>query len=390
MRARLVLLVFLGTAGPVLGTAGPDDLLAQERLERDRLHKRAVELSTGITMAYLEAGDSPGEPVIFLHGFTDTSRSFFPTMERLAALEPRLRLLAPDQRGHGASSMPSPERCRPAPERCFRPADLAADVLAFMDALGISRAHVVGHSMGGAVAQEIALTSPGRVGRLVLIGTWASIEGHPVVTEFLLAGQIEGPWREALVARGHAFPDDVYELTPRDVPGAEGWIASSWVVDPVADPAFLAAVLPETARTPLGTWIGVARALNEVDNREALAGLAVPTLVLWATQDGASLESDQAILRAALDSAARACRLEYFWKAYGRAPLPPSGQQESDIGHNLQWGAPAAVATDIAAFLRDGRPTEDLTFADPDDVRRLRTAPGAARIVQGRGEGCRS
>jgi pimeloyl-ACP methyl ester carboxylesterase len=216
------------------------------------------------------------------------------------------------------------------------------------------------------------------------------MKNHPVLTDFLLADLIEGPWRKALTGQDRAFPDDVYELTPLDVPDAMAWIAESWVVDPVADPDFVAAVLPETARTRLGTWIGVARALNVVDNRERLAHLTVPTLVIWATQDNVSLESDQAILRAALDSAAQACRSAYFWKPYGRSPLPPSGLQETDIGHNVQWGAPAAVATDVAAFLREERPTDDLFFADPDDVHRIRTTSGRAEIVEGRGTGCES
>jgi pimeloyl-ACP methyl ester carboxylesterase len=348
--------------------------------------KRTLELSTGITMAYVEAGDPRGEPVILLHGLTDTSRSFFPMMEHLVALDPGLRILAPDQRGHGASSMPSPERCRAAPEECFRPVDFASDVIAFMDALRIQKAPVVGHSMSGVIAQEIALTSPERVGRLVLLDTWASSRDHPTFKDFLLTGLLEGPWREALVAQGRAFPDDVYELAPVDIPDAKRWLAANWVADPVADPDFLAAVLPETIHTRLGTWIGVSRALNTVDNRERLARLAVPTLMIWATQDNMSFESDQAILRAALDSAARACSTEYFWKAYGQATLPASGLQETDIGHNVHWGAAAGVAADVFAFLREGRPTRDLFFADPEDVRRVQRVAGGARIVEGGGE----
>jgi hypothetical protein len=99
-----------------------------------------------------------------------------------------------------------------------------------------------------------------------------------------------------------------------------------------------------------------------------------------------SFESDQAILRAALDSAARASGTEYFWKAYGRATLPASGIQETDIGHNVHWGAAAGVAADAMAFLREGRPTRDLFFADPEDVRRVQRIADGARIVEGGGE----
>ena len=347
--------------------------------------KRTVALSTGITQAYVAAGDSSGEPVILLHGYTDTGRSFYPMMQHLLALRPDLRLIALDLRGHGASSMPPPESCRAAPERCFRPVDFAADVLALMDRIGIRQAHVVAHSFGSLVAQEFALAHPDRVRRLVLIGSFARALDHPAWKDFMLSGVIEGPWRDALVRRGLAYPDDVYELTPLAVDsGMEAWMLANWVTEPVADSAFLAAIAPETARTRLGTWIGVARAVLAVDHTERLKDLRVPTLVIWATQDAFFPESpDQELLRAALDSAAARCGAGSVWKRYGKRPLPPSGLPEDEIAHNVQWGAAAAVAADVAAFLReDGAPTRDLYYADPENVHRVLTAEGEATLIE--------
>ena len=103
------------------------------------LSKQRIELTTGIDMAYAETGPPAGEPGIFLRGFTDTSRSFWPTIQHLAGLRPDLRLIALDQRGHGDSSMPDPAACRAAPERCFRMVDFASDVIAFMDEKGIEQ-----------------------------------------------------------------------------------------------------------------------------------------------------------------------------------------------------------------------------------------------------------
>lgn len=365
----------------------PGSLAAQEA---PSFVKQRVNLPTGISMAYVEAGDPQGEPTILLHGLTDTSRSFWPTIQHLADLRPDLHIFALDQRGHGDSSMPDPENCRAAPERCFRPADFAADVLAFMDAKGVRRAHIVGHSMGSLVAQELALENPQRVGRLVLIATAARTRDHAVIGEFLLAGLIEGDWKEALVEKGFAFPDDVYERTALDAdPEVRRWLAENWVVEVTADPAFLAAVLDETARIPQGTWIGVVRAMNAFDNTERLTTLGVPTLVLWPIQDVTFTAADQDELRRSLDAAVRSCRTLYFFKTYGRKPLPASGLQEDDLGHNVQWGAAEAVARDLAAFLReDGAPTPDLPYADPEDVRRVLVAPAEAAIITGEGEGC--
>ena len=367
--------------------SGPGVLSAQNGTS---IPKQRVDLPTGISMAYVEVGDPAGEPAIFLHGFTDTSRSFWPTIRHLADLRPDLRIFALDQRGHGDSSMPDPEACRAAPERCFRPADFAADVLAFMDAKGIDRAHVVGHSLGSLIAQELALDTPERVRRIVLIASAARTAGHPVVTDFFLADLIEGPWKGALADKGIPFPSGAYELTALDAdPDAEAWMAENWVVEVTADPSYLASILEETLRIRIGTWLGVARALTEFDNRERLKTLAVPALVIWPTQDAVLQASEQAELRASLDAAAQACLTRYHYKEYGRKPLPATGIQEDDLGHNVQWGAPEAVARDLAAYLHeDGEPTPDLPYADPEDVRHVITAPGEARIHIGTGEGC--
>ncbi len=342
-------------------------------------------------MKYVEAGDPSGEAVILLHGITDSSRSFYPMMEYLVALRPDLRLFALDQRGHGESSLPAAPECRSAPERCFRPVDFAADVLAFMDWKGIERAHVVGHSMGSAVAQQLALDRPERVRRLVLIGGFASSVDNSALRDFILAGLVESPWKDALVGKGYRFPEDAYERTPLDAdPNAESWMLQNWVFDPSADPEFLRTVASETARTPIGTWLGAARALLAFDDRERLTAITVPTLVLWPTQDSFFPYTPyQADLIASLDRAARGCNTSYVFKRYGTKPLPASGLQEDDLGHNLQWGAPEAVALDLASWLRDGgQPTRDHYFADPENVRRVSTSPGEAVLVERTTQNC--
>ncbi len=353
--------------------------------------KRSVELSTGISMRYVEAGNPEGEAVILLHGITDTSRSFYPTMEHLAALRPDLRLIALDQRGHGGTSLPKAANCRKAPEECFRPSDFAADVLAFMEVQGIERAHLVGHSMGTAIAQVVALERPERVSRLVLIAGFASMVDGPVLRDFLLGDRAEGAWKDAFVRKGLRFPEDVYELAPVDAdPEAEKWMLENWVTDPTADPEYLAAIAGETARVPLGTWLGAARALLSFDNRKRLSELTVPTLVLWPTQDNLVPRSPyQSDLLASLKRAAASCRTSYVFKEYGTRPLPSSGLQEDDFGHNLQWGPSREVSLDLASWLRDGgNPTRDHYSADPENVRRVVTTKGKAVLIEVPAKNC--
>jgi pimeloyl-ACP methyl ester carboxylesterase len=347
--------------------------------------KKTLELPTGVTLAYLEAGSPSGTPVVFLHGITDSSRTFRGTLTRLESLRPELRLLALDLRGHGDSSMPDPERCRKAPEACFGVLDLAADTLAFLNALGLPRAHLVGHSLGSLVAQEIALRNPERVLRAVLVATSGSIVDHPAMRDFLLGGLVEGTWKEALEARGLRFPEDAYELSGLDAdPHAESWMLDNWVTEPAADPRLLAEIARETARLRIGTWLGAGRAVLAFESRERLRGLTVPTLVLWPVQDSMFPLETQRDLTDALHVAARDCGLVFFWKQYGRRPLPASGVSDSDLAHNLPWSAHEMIAADLAAFLRDGgAPTRDLPYSDPADPRRLRVDPGAAPLVVG-------
>lgn len=86
--------------------------------------------------------------------------------------------------------------------------------------------------------------------------------------------------------------------------------------------------------------------------------------------------------RSACAPPSQACRTRYFFKTYGRQPLPESRLQESDLGHNTRWGAPETVAADIEAFVATGEPTADLPYADPSDVRRVRVEVGAARVLR--------
>jgi len=122
----------------------------------------------GLDVSYEERG-AGARPLVLVHGFTGSSDDFADVLPALAA---RGRTLAPDLRGHGGTSRPG------APED-YTFERLAGDVLAFLDAVGAPSCDLLGHSMGGIVAQLVALQAPERVASLVLMGTAAS----PVLRE---------------------------------------------------------------------------------------------------------------------------------------------------------------------------------------------------------------
>jgi pimeloyl-ACP methyl ester carboxylesterase len=342
----------------------------------------AVDLPTGITMSYLEVGPQDGPAVVLIHGLTDNVRSWSTTMDSLHALNPSLRVLAVDLRGHGRSTMPDSATCAPAPEACFRPADFSADIVAFLQAKGIAKADLVGHSLGSFIVQEVALTHPELVGHAILNATAASGVGNVALTDYVLKEPIEGKWRAALEAKGKVYPTDFYEMTPLEAdPDVASWLSVNWVVDPAADPAFLVPYLPETAGVKLGTWIGATKALLAQDNSERLKDISVPVLVMWGTQDSIFLAPDQQAVKSSLAVAAQRHGQPIYWKAYGILPLPASGFQETDIGHNVQWAAHDMVARDINAFIADGAPTADLVHSSAlPAISTLIVEPGKAVV----------
>lgn len=103
------------------------------------------------------------ETVLLLHGLGSASGDW---QLQLPVLTPKYRVLTPDARGHG---------CSPKPRGRYAIEAMAADVAALLDDLQIPDAHAVGLSMGGAMAQQLAITNPERVKSLTLINTFARV-----------------------------------------------------------------------------------------------------------------------------------------------------------------------------------------------------------------------
>jgi 3-oxoadipate enol-lactonase len=114
------------------------------------------------TLRYVDVGK--GVPVVLIHGLAGDHSAWLAQIE---ALRQHFRVVAFDNRGAGGSSQV---------DESVSTADLADDTLALMDRLGIEQSHVVGRSMGGAVAQHIALKAPQRVLSLVLCASFARLD----------------------------------------------------------------------------------------------------------------------------------------------------------------------------------------------------------------------
>lgn len=138
----------------------------------------------GLEIAFLDEGE--GEPIVLVHGFASNKEANWVLPSWVTTLKGAgRRVIAPDNRGHGASS----KLYDPA---AYRIDLMAADVSALLDHLGLSRADVMGYSMGARIAAVLALADPPRVRSVVLGGLGINLVESGGVPEAIADG-LEAP-----------------------------------------------------------------------------------------------------------------------------------------------------------------------------------------------------
>ncbi|MCY1036770.1 alpha/beta hydrolase [Corallococcus sp. BB11-1] len=265
----LALLSVVG-CGPATDTS-PDLESAPAALEASDRHggsaprEGSVRLSTGVTLRYVEQGRRDGPVVVFLHGYTDSHHTWDLDLPRF----PRdLHIYALDQRGHGDSSRPA---C------CYTQQAFARDVVAFLDAKRVSRAILVGHSMGSFIAQQVALDAPSRVKALVLVGSAPTVAGNEVAL--------------GLKSAVDTLTDPVDPTFIRE-------FQASTFVRPVPA-SYLDTLVAESAKLPARVWQDSLDGLIAEDHSARLGSLRVPTLIIGGDQDGFfSVAEQRALARA--------------------------------------------------------------------------------------------
>lgn len=266
---------------------------------------RSIDLPDRLTLEYVERGDPSGTPLVLLHGVTDSWHSFEPVLPHLPTA---IRAFAVSLRGHGDSG-------RPAAGYTLR--DMADDVVAFMDAMGVATAVVAGHSMGSGVGQRLATDHPERLRGLVLAGTFDDLRPNSTVREL---------WND--VISGMSDPVD---------PGFIREFQESTLARPIP-PEFMTTVLRESAKLPARLWKAVWEGFLTDDVADALSRIRVPTLILWGDQDAICTRDSQERVQAAIPHA----RFVVYEGA----------------GHALHWEEPERFAADLAAFVAS-RPATD-------------------------------
>jgi pimeloyl-ACP methyl ester carboxylesterase len=250
-------------------------------------------------IAWEESGEGPA--LLLVHGLGYTRQGWGPARELLAG---SFRVVAFDNRGIGESEVP------PGP---YTVEQLAGDALQVLDEAGIERAHVLGTSLGGFVAQEIAARAPGRVDKLVLACT---MPGGPK------SFPIPQPTLE-LMARMGTMPAD--EALRAFVVNALGDAPADGLVDEIY--AYRLAHQP-----PLDGWQAQAAAGAAFDGFDRLGDIRAPTLVLTGLEDKVVDPRNVQLLNDGI--------------AGSRVELFPGG------GHLFFWEQPERFAAVVTEFLQ--------------------------------------
>jgi non-heme chloroperoxidase len=261
------------------------------------IKEQSIRLSTGVELQYAERGDKQETTIIFLHGYTDSWHSF----EKVLNLFPKdFHLVALTQRGHGNSSKP---------QTGYHPKDFAADVAAFIAAKNLGRCIVVGHSMGGLVAQQFAINYHHLLKALIIIDSDASFADNPGFPE---------------------FADEVTKLKdPIEHSYAEAFQKST-VSKPV-DSLMMNLWINESMKVPLYVWKEAMNGIMSVNYTTQLKSIGVPVLIFWGSNDSICFKAGQ----------------EGFIQNLKNAKLIVY----DGTGHALHWEQPERFAADATTFV---------------------------------------
>jgi 3-oxoadipate enol-lactonase len=259
-----------------------------------------------------EAGS--GTPLLLLHGFTGAKEDFADFLDGFA--DRGWHVVAPDHRGHGGSDQPESEDD-------YSLAAMAADMLAVADELGWDRFHLLGHSMGGMVAQVMALEHPERLSSLVLMDSGhGAVEGIDPALRDLAVAVVRTEGVERLMELAKQV--DTREPTPADLRVR------------AERPGYVEFGERKMRSCSAAMYAAMAMELSEPHDRlDALRGLDVRTLVLVGEQDegflGQSQRMAEAIPGATYELVADAAHSPQFenpdrwWKVVTRFLEPSAG-----------------------------------------------------------------
>ena len=255
--------------------------------------------ASGVRLAWERRGSGP--PLVLVHGLGYARWGWEPVTDGLAEQH---QVVLFDNRGIGASDAP------PGP---YTVSELMQDTVAVLDAAGIERAHVLGTSLGGMVALQLALDHPERVDKLVLACTTPGGAGAVPMPEQTVR----------LLGEAATLPPEVV---------LRRFVENAFAAE--ADPALVDRIMEQRLATaqPQSAWAAQAAAGAAFDTWEQLGDIRAPTLVLTGDADNVVDPRNSTLLAERIPDA----RLEIF----------------RGCGHLFFWEGPQRFVDVVTEFLR--------------------------------------
>jgi 3-oxoadipate enol-lactonase len=267
-----------------------------------QIHPMPFLTSNGITLHYDVVGE--GQAVCLINGYRLSAAAWPESF--IAQLSTRLTVIAFDNRGTGRSDKP---------QGGYEFANLAQDVIGLLDGLRLPSAHLLGFSMGGAIAQEVAIRFPDRIDRLILFGTfcggvWAEPASYSVF--------------KRLLSRGNQTPEEA---------ARQAWPVTYSPDYLAANAAAVERQLGREMEHPTPTYVADRQmeALRKFDSYRHLPRIRAPTLVATGTHDLLVRPRNSEILTSRIPNARR--------------------ELLADLGHRAIWEAPEEIADLVGDFL---------------------------------------
>ncbi len=222
-----------------------------------------------LRLHYRFDGDADAPPLLLSNSLGTDLDMWAP---QIPALSQRHRVLRYDARGHGQSSVP------PGP---YTIAQLGRDVVALLDQLELDRVAFCGLSMGGMTGMWLGVHAPERLHRLVLANT------APRMAPLTL-------WNER-----------IGKVNAGGMPAISAAVVARWFTPEFKsrDPAQVAALQAMMERTPAAGYTACCAAIRDMDQRDAVAAITAPTLVITGTHDAATPPADGRFLAEAIADA---------------------------------------------------------------------------------------
>jgi len=258
----------------------------------------SFEIEPGLSLEFAQKGNRNGLTLLFIHGISDSWKSFEKVLSKLPEDYP-YNAMAVTLRGHGGSSKPNAD---------YSIDVFADDIARFIRMKKLGRSVIIGHSLGGMVAQQLTIENPDLVAGLVIVGSDAKFSDNPGLED--LRKEINSL---------KTIDRDYYEAFQK-----------STIYRPI-DKDHFETFVSESEKTPLYVFRSAMNGVLDADLEKGLSTIKIPALIIWGDKDMICPEEGQLKMQRLIQGS----KLIRY----------------KETGHALHWEVPDQFLADLTLFI---------------------------------------